>query len=130
VADCRAAGIAPVMITGDHPGAACSIARRLGIVGPDDALITGEERAALTVEQLEARIDQVRLYARVSPARKIKIVRAPQDDLATPHRPSGLRARCHAVQGLRQRSSVKRGAWRVPPVASDSKRGFSPEASR
>jgi Ca2+-transporting ATPase len=78
VAECRSAGIVPVMITGDHPGTARAIARRLGIVDGDDAVLTGQELARLSPAELEERVGKVRVYARVSPEQKIRIVQALQ----------------------------------------------------
>jgi len=82
VASCRAAGITPVMITGDHPGTAMAIGRRLGIVparsGRGDDLVTGAELEALSDDALQARAQAARVYARVDPAQKIRIVRALQ----------------------------------------------------
>ena len=79
VRDCISAGIRPVMITGDHPATALAIARRLGIV-PDDAAqgITGAELSELDEATLKARVEGVRVYARVDPAQKIRIVQALQ----------------------------------------------------
>jgi Ca2+-transporting ATPase len=74
VAVCRAAGITPVMITGDHPATARAVARRTGIAGSDAKVLTGAELAALTDSALADRIAQVRVYARVDPAQKIRIV--------------------------------------------------------
>jgi Ca2+-transporting ATPase len=74
VSVCRAAGITAVMITGDHPATARAVARRTGIAGSDAKLLTGAELAALTDSELAARIGQVRIYARVDPAQKIRIV--------------------------------------------------------
>ncbi|MHB0857173.1 MAG: cation-translocating P-type ATPase [Anaerolineae bacterium] len=70
VAQCRSAGIRPVMITGDHPLTALSIARDLGIIGTGNGearAITGQELAEMTVEDLEREVEQVSVYARVSP---------------------------------------------------------------
>ena len=78
VATCRAAGITPVMITGDHPATARAIARRLGMAGDSDVVITGRELAALDDGQLAARVQQIRVYARVDPAQKIRVVAALQ----------------------------------------------------
>jgi Ca2+-transporting ATPase len=74
VAVCRAAGITPVMITGDHPATARAVARRTGITENDAKVLTGTELAALTDSALADRIAQVRVYARVDPVQKIRIV--------------------------------------------------------
>ncbi len=74
VSVCRAAGITPVMITGDHPATARAVARRTGIAGREAKVLTGAELAALTDSALADRIAQVRIYARVDPAQKIRIV--------------------------------------------------------
>ncbi|MDE2615286.1 MAG: HAD-IC family P-type ATPase, partial [Burkholderiales bacterium] len=79
VRDCLAAGITPVMITGDHPATARAIARRLGIVTDVDApVLTGTMLAAMDEAALRARCAEVRVYARVDPAQKIRIVEALQ----------------------------------------------------
>jgi P-type Ca2+ transporter type 2C len=85
VAQCRSAGITPVMITGDHPATARAIARELGIlVGEDGAdgggrVMTGAELVRLDQAAFETLVAQVRVYARVDPAQKIRIVQALQD---------------------------------------------------
>ena len=79
VRDCLSAGITPVMITGDHPATARAIAQRLGIVtGAQAEVLTGQDLAALDDAALRLRVDQVRVYARVDPAQKIRIVEALQ----------------------------------------------------
>ena len=79
VRDCISAGITPVMITGDHPATARAIAQRLGIVSSNDApVLTGTDLAALDDTTLGQRVEQVRIYARVDPAQKIRIVEALQ----------------------------------------------------
>jgi Ca2+-transporting ATPase len=78
VAECKAAGITPVMITGDHPATAVAIARRLGIAGEGSRVLTGMELNALSEAELRARAGAVRVYARVDAAQKIRIVRALQ----------------------------------------------------
>jgi Ca2+-transporting ATPase len=78
VAECRSAGITPVMITGDHPATALAIAQRLGIATGGSALMTGAELAALDGAALAARIRNTSVYARVDPAQKIRIVEALQ----------------------------------------------------
>ncbi|NDP38146.1 MAG: cation-translocating P-type ATPase [Rhodoferax sp.] len=79
VRDCQTAGITPVMITGDHPATALAIARRLGIVVDGDAeVLTGSELAVMDEPTLREHVMAVRVYARVDPAQKIRIVEALQ----------------------------------------------------
>lgn len=78
VAECRTAGITPVMITGDHPGTALAVARRVGIAGEDDVAVTGTELDTLSAAEFAARVADIRVYARVDPAQKIHIVEALQ----------------------------------------------------
>ena len=78
VSDCQSAGITPVMITGDHPGTAMAIARRLGIVTDGDGVLTGEELAQMNDSTFARIAETIRVYARVSPAQKLRIVKALQ----------------------------------------------------
>jgi Ca2+-transporting ATPase len=78
VATCRAAGIRPVMITGDHPLTAIEIARQLGITDNGRAL-TGVEIENLTFEELKNVVEEVNVFARVAPEHKLKIVQALQE---------------------------------------------------
>jgi Ca2+-transporting ATPase len=74
---CHRAGIRTVMITGDHPETAQVIARRMGILHrPDDRVMTGRELDALDDAQLDRVLPAVRVFARVSPPHKLRVVRA------------------------------------------------------
>ncbi|HIS68307.1 MAG TPA: calcium-translocating P-type ATPase, PMCA-type [Candidatus Gallacutalibacter stercoravium] len=76
VATCRKAGIKPVMITGDHVVTASAIAKELGILTDGDRAITGAELDAMTDSEFDAQIENISVYARVSPENKIRIVKA------------------------------------------------------
>lgn len=76
VAQCYAAGIRPVMITGDHKLTAVAIAKELDIYRDGDMAITGEDLDFMPQDMLEQDVDQFSVYARVSPEHKMRIVKA------------------------------------------------------
>ncbi|MFP5319976.1 MAG: cation-translocating P-type ATPase [Acidimicrobiia bacterium] len=76
VAACHTAGIRVVMITGDHAITAGAIAHRIGIAGEDAELLTGRDLEQLSDDELQQRVGNVSIYARVSPEDKLRIVRA------------------------------------------------------
>ena len=77
VAIARSAGIDVKMITGDHVDTALAIARELEIILPDDdSTLTGNQIERMSQQDLESRVEGVRVYARVSPEHKLRIVRA------------------------------------------------------
>ena len=76
VATCRQAGIKPVMITGDHVVTASAIAKELGILLDGDRAITGAMLDEMSDEELDREVENISVYARVSPENKIRIVKA------------------------------------------------------
>ena len=79
VDECYAAGIRPVMITGDHKLTAIAIAKELNIFRDGDLAIIGEELNLISQEDLEANIERYSVFARVSPEHKMRIVKAWQE---------------------------------------------------
>ncbi|NMP22392.1 calcium-translocating P-type ATPase, SERCA-type [Sulfobacillus harzensis] len=76
VVQAHRAGVQTVMITGDHPNTAAAIARQLGMLDAGDQVVTGRELDAMTDQELDRRVDRIRVYARVSPPHKLRVVRA------------------------------------------------------
>lgn len=79
VKDCITAGIKPVMITGDHKITASAIAKQIGILRDGDRAIEGVELDKMSDDELKSNIENIAVYARVSPEHKIRIVRAWQE---------------------------------------------------
>ncbi len=79
VAECAKAGIKTIMITGDHVATASAIAKQLGILNEGDLVIEGRQLNEMDVEELEAIVEDVTVFARVSPEHKLKIVKALQN---------------------------------------------------
>lgn len=79
VLECEKAGIKTVMITGDHKLTAVAIAKEVGIMKKGSVALTGAELDKMSDEQLSAVIENCRVFARVTPAHKLRIVRAFKD---------------------------------------------------
>ena len=78
VASCRAAGVRPVMVTGDHKLTGLAIARELDIARDGDRALDGDELERLGETELDAEIERIAVFARVHPAQKLRIVQALQ----------------------------------------------------
>ena len=76
---CERAGIRVVMITGDHPATAEAVARELGLLKEGGGVVTGAGLEAMSDEDLAGRVEQIQVYARVSPAHKLRVVTAWQE---------------------------------------------------
>ncbi|MCD7723150.1 MAG: cation-translocating P-type ATPase [Clostridiales bacterium] len=76
VIECREAGIRPIMITGDHKDTAVAIAKQLGILTDESEAITGTQLNRMSDEELNEKIEQYSVYARVQPEHKVRIVNA------------------------------------------------------
>jgi Ca2+-transporting ATPase len=76
IAVCVEAGIRPVMITGDHPVTAQAVARELGLLHNGGRVVTGAELEDMSDEQFEREAEHISVYARVSPAHKLRVVTA------------------------------------------------------
>lgn len=74
IKQCKTAGIRPIMITGDHKDTAVAIAKQLGIIDDNHKAITGSELNKMSDEELDARIEEFSVYARVQPEHKVRIV--------------------------------------------------------
>lgn len=76
VLKCKLAGIKPIMITGDHQNTALAIAKALNICNNENQVMTGAEIESASDSELEKKIKKVRVFARVSPSHKLRIVKA------------------------------------------------------
>ncbi|MEO7360412.1 MAG: cation-transporting P-type ATPase, partial [Gemmatimonadaceae bacterium] len=76
IAECRAAGIRVVVITGDHPETATAIARELDVASEVNDAVTGAELEAMSDAELKQRVEQISVYARVTAQHKLRIIRA------------------------------------------------------
>ena len=76
IKECATAGIRPIMITGDHRDTAVAIAKSLGIIENESQAITGSELNKISDEELDERIGEFSVYARVQPEHKVRIVKA------------------------------------------------------
>jgi P-type Ca2+ transporter type 2C len=75
IAECQAAGIRVVMLTGDHPATAISVAKQAGL-STDAPVVTGTELATLSEAELDARLVATHIFCRVQPDQKLRLVRA------------------------------------------------------
>ncbi|MEW8957146.1 calcium-translocating P-type ATPase, SERCA-type [Clostridium sp.] len=76
VLKCKMAGIKPIMITGDHKNTAFAIGRDIGMCNSMDEVLTGDDIETLSDKELDIKIKKIRIFARVSPSHKLRIVRA------------------------------------------------------
>ncbi len=76
IEECRSAGITPIMITGDHKDTAVAIAKQLGIIENESSAITGAQLDEISDEDFAERVTEFRVYARVQPEHKTRIVNA------------------------------------------------------
>lgn len=76
VLKCKMAGIKPIMITGDHKNTALAIAKSINICNSDDQAVTGDELEGMSDSELVKKVNKIRVFARVSPNHKLRIVRA------------------------------------------------------
>ncbi|MFX0094089.1 MAG: cation-translocating P-type ATPase, partial [Candidatus Hodarchaeota archaeon] len=75
---CKTAGMVPVMITGDHKDTAVAVAKEIGMLRPDSKILVGKDLDSMSDSDLDAVVEEVSVYARVSPVHKLSIVTALQ----------------------------------------------------
>ena len=115
----RRAGVSTVMITGDHVDTAYAIARQLGIAGHRSQCITGEELNHLDDASFARRIRNIRVYARVTPAQKVRIVKGLRAEWGDCGHDRGWCERCSFSESSRYRCSHGEPAWDVAKQAAD-----------
>src|SRR5690606_34358619 len=76
IKSCHKAGISPIMITGDHKNTAIAIGKELNILKDGDCVLTGDEIDKMSDDELQSVIDAVKVFARVNPNHKLRIVRS------------------------------------------------------
>lgn len=76
IEECRTAGITPIMITGDHRDTAIAIAKQLGMITSEDQAMTGAQLEEIPDDEFDKVVDHIRVYARVQPEHKTRIVKA------------------------------------------------------
>jgi Ca2+-transporting ATPase len=119
VGKCRAAGIRVVMITGDHPQTAMAIARDLGIANGDDLAVSGTDLDKMADDELKARSPKIAVYARVTAAHKLRIIRAwKANDAVVAMTGDGVND-APAIKGADIGVAMGRGGTEVTKQASD-----------
>ncbi|WP_245804155.1 cation-translocating P-type ATPase [Chryseolinea serpens] len=78
IGECKTAGIKVVMITGDHPATAAYVARQVGMLSDGELVVTGKELQQMSDDEFGEKVEKVRVYARVSPEQKLRIVKTLQ----------------------------------------------------
>ena len=119
IAKCRSAGIRVVMITGDHPHTAAAISRELGIATGDAVALSGAELDRLNDAELHQRVSQVDVYARVTAAHKLRIIRAWQASGAVVAMTGDGVNDAPAIKGADIGIAMGRGGTEVTKQASD-----------
>ena len=119
IAKCRSAGIRVVMITGDHPHTAAAISRELGIATGDAVALSGAELDRLNEAELHQRVTKVDVYARVTAAHKLRIIRAWQASGAVVAMTGDGVNDAPAIKGADIGIAMGRGGTEVTKQASD-----------
>jgi Ca2+-transporting ATPase len=116
---CRSAGIRVVMITGDHPQTALAIARELGIATGSDLAVSGAELEMMSDDELKQRAPKIAVYARVTAAHKLRIIRAWKANEAVVAMTGDGVNDAPAIKGADIGIAMGRGGTEVTKQASD-----------